>query len=75
MEMERVLAEPMYEAPVYHVLVTEACVKGQEKAGYWGRDGWLEIEKRIREEDQPDEVDEGAASSFEQYRETGQSGD
>ncbi|ROW12912.1 hypothetical protein VPNG_04747 [Cytospora leucostoma] len=75
MEMERVLAEPMYEAPVQHVLVTEACVKGQEKAGYWARDGWLEIEKRIREEDQPDEVDEGAASNFEQYREAGQSGD
>lgn len=75
MEMERVLAEPMYEAPVHHVLVTEACVKGHEKAGYWGRDGWLEIERRIREEDQPSELDDGTASSFEQYREAGQSGE
>lgn len=75
MEMERVLAEPMYEAPVHHVLVTEACVKGHEKAGYWGRDGWLEIERRIREEDQPSELDDGTSPTFEQYREAGQSGE
>lgn len=76
MEMERVLAEPMYEAPVHHVLVTEACVKGEEKAGYWGRDGWLEVERRIREEDQPKNgaPEHGASSNFEQYREAGQSG-
>ncbi|KAK7723696.1 ATP-binding protein [Diaporthe eres] len=75
MEMERVLAEPMYEAPVQHVLITEACVRGREKAGYWGRDGWLEVERRIRAEDQPQEVDEAAVSTFEQYREAGQSGE
>lgn len=75
MEMERVLAEPMYEAPVQHVLITEACVKGREKAGYWGRDGWLEVERRIRAEDQPHEVDEAVVSTFEQYREAGQSGE
>lgn len=79
MEMERVLAEPMYEAPVQHVLVTEACVAGQEKAGYWGRDGWLEIERRIREEDvnETPVVDDSsmAANNFEQYREAGQSGE
>ncbi|KAG8160192.1 hypothetical protein KVR01_009728 [Diaporthe batatas] len=75
MEMERVLAEPMYEAPVQHVLITEACVKGREKAGYWGRDGWLEVERRIRAEDEPHEVDEAAVSTFEQYREAGQSGE
>ncbi|CAN8103835.1 unnamed protein product [Discula destructiva] len=77
MEMERVLAEPMYEAPVHHVLVTEACVKGEEKAGYWGRDGWLEVQRRMREEDHPTSTgrDNGAASDFEQYREAGQSGE
>ncbi|KAL1854864.1 ATP-binding protein [Diaporthe australafricana] len=75
MEMERVLAEPMYEAPVQHVLITEACVKGREKAGYWGRDGWLEVDRRIRAEDQPQEMDEATASTFEQYREAGQSGE
>ncbi|KAF3765945.1 hypothetical protein M406DRAFT_37337 [Cryphonectria parasitica EP155] len=75
MEMERVLAEPMYEAPVHHVLITEACVRGQEKAGYWGRDGWLEVERRMREEDEPLEPDNAAASSFEEYREAGQSGE
>lgn len=75
MEMERVLAEPMYEAPVHHVLITEACVRGHEKAGYWGRDGWLEIERRMREEDLPLEEDSSSASNFEQYREAGQSGE
>lgn len=74
MEMERVLAEPMYEAPVHHVLVNEACVRGEEKAGYWGRDGWLEVERRMREEDDPP-TQESGASSFEQFREAGQSGE
>lgn len=52
MEMERVLAEPMYDAPTPYVLITEACVKGEEKAGYWGKDGKMEVERRIREEDE-----------------------
>ncbi|KAK4144078.1 P-loop containing nucleoside triphosphate hydrolase protein [Dichotomopilus funicola] len=51
MEMERVLAEPMFEAPTPYVLITEGCVTGGEKAGYWGRDGRMELEKRLREED------------------------
>lgn len=75
MEMERVLAEPMYEAPVHHVLITEACVRGQDKAGYWGRDGLLEVERRIREEDDPAGLETRAAPTFEQYREAGQSGE
>lgn len=67
----------MYEAPVHHVLVTEACVKGEEKAGYWGRDGWLEVERRIREEDHPKSgaLEIGASSNLEQYREAGQNGE
>lgn len=75
MEMERVLAEPMYEAPVQHVLVTEACVMGEDKAVYWGRDGWLEVERRIQEEDHTTDnaLENSAASNFEQYREAGQS--
>ncbi|KAK0673450.1 P-loop containing nucleoside triphosphate hydrolase protein [Cercophora samala] len=52
MEMERVLAEPMYDAPTPYVLITEACVKGEEKAGYWGKDGKMEVERRVREEDE-----------------------
>lgn len=74
MEMERVLAEPMYEAPVQHVLVNEACVRGEEKAVYWGRDGWLDAERRIREEDEPS-LGDSVASNFEQFREAGQSGE
>lgn len=73
MEMERVLAEPMFEAPMPYVLITEACVKGEEKAGYWGKDGLLELQRRMREEDEPDEHQE-AATTFEQFREAGLSG-
>lgn len=75
MEMERVLAEPMYEAPVHHVLITEGCVKGVEKAGYWGRDGGFEVERRTREEDSSNELGDDSSPSFEQYREAGQSGE
>ena len=52
MEMERVLAEPMFDAPMPYVLVTEGCVRGTEKAGYWGKDGKLEVERRVVEEDE-----------------------
>lgn len=75
MEMERVLAEPMFDSPTPYVLITEACVKGTEKAGYWGKDGRMEIERRIREDDEKD--DRAAAMddlTFEQFREAGQSG-
>ncbi len=71
MEMERVLAEPMFEAPMPYVLITEGCVRGVDKAGYWGKDGMFEVERHIRDEDAPS-VD--AASTFEQLREAGQSG-
>ncbi|CAK7229130.1 ATP-binding protein [Sporothrix bragantina] len=76
MEMERVLAEPMFDAPMAYVLITEGCVKGKEKPGYWGKDGRFEIERRIRDEDEglnaTGEVVPGG--SFEQLREAGQSG-
>ncbi|KAL7802426.1 P-loop containing nucleoside triphosphate hydrolase protein [Trichoderma aethiopicum] len=50
MEMERVLAEPMFDAPTPYVLVTEACVKGLEKAEYWGKDGRHELLQRLEDE-------------------------
>ncbi|KAL8309559.1 hypothetical protein RB597_009704 [Gaeumannomyces tritici] len=75
MEMERVLAEPIFEAPTHYVVITEACVKGTAKACYWGKDGRLEVERRLREEDDTNGTgDDGASDTFEQYREAGQSG-
>ncbi|KAI2617471.1 P-loop containing nucleoside triphosphate hydrolase protein [Hypoxylon sp. NC1633] len=84
MEMERVLAEPMFDAPTHYVLVTEAAVRGREKVGYWGKDGRLEVERLIREEDGLSALDGDAQGSggreivglgsLEQYREAGQSG-
>ncbi|KAM0246995.1 hypothetical protein ACHAQJ_010023 [Trichoderma viride] len=70
MEMERVLAEPMFDAPTPYVLITEACVKGFEKAAYWGKDGRHELSRRLEEErldshnpqhslEQPGQADEG----------------
>lgn len=77
MEMERVLAEPMFDAPMPYVLVTEGCVKGTEKAGYWGKDGRMEVERRIRDEDEgvadPGVIDH-LIPTFEQFRQAGQSG-
>lgn len=79
MEMERVLAEPMFNSPTPYVLITEACVRGDERAGYWGKDGRLEVERRMRDED--DAAADGSAAAeeqvtttFEQFREAGQSG-
>ncbi|KAH7149748.1 P-loop containing nucleoside triphosphate hydrolase protein [Dactylonectria estremocensis] len=73
MEMERVLAEPMFDAPMPYVLITEACVNGTEKAGYWGKDGRFELDRRMEEEElnssKADQQD-----TFERYREAGQSG-
>lgn len=76
MEMERILAEPIFDAPIPYVLITEACVNGTEKAGYWGKDGRLEVERRIREEDGEEPVarQHETVTTFEQYREAGQSG-
>ncbi|KAH6604108.1 atp-dependent clp protease atp-binding subunit [Trichoderma cornu-damae] len=70
MEMERILAEPMFDAPTPYVLITEACVKGFEKAAYWGKDGRHELSRRLEEEqldshhpqhslEQPRQADEG----------------
>lgn len=80
MEMERVLAEAMFDAPMHYVLVTEKAVRGEEKVGYWGKDGRLEVERLIREEDGlvvvPGQEEDGReiVSSLGQYREAGQSG-
>ncbi|KAL1883049.1 hypothetical protein VTK73DRAFT_124 [Phialemonium thermophilum] len=78
MEMECVLAEPMFNSPTPYVLITEACVRGTEKAGYWGKDGLLEVEQRLREEDEKDTLSAagtaGEEMTFEQFREAGQSG-
>ncbi|XDG02818.1 hypothetical protein ABKA04_002433 [Annulohypoxylon sp. FPYF3050] len=80
MEMERVLAEAMFDAPTHYVLVTEKAVRGEEKVGYWGKDGRLEIERLIREEDGlvevpgQDEHGREIVSSLGHYREAGQSG-
>ena len=73
MEMERVLAEAMFDAPTPYVLITEACVRGTQKAGYWGKDGRFELDRRLEEEElNPRRTD--PPSTFERYREAGQSG-
>jgi len=80
MEMERVLAEPMFDAPTPYVLITEGCVTGAERAGYWGKDGRLEMERRAREEDERGAAEHGGGGgggqegTFERFREAGQSG-
>ncbi|KAI0137176.1 ATP-dependent Clp protease [Xylariales sp. AK1849] len=79
MEMERVLAEAMFDAPCPYVLVTEAAVRGHEKVGYWAKDGGLEVERRVREEDGAEDAEAGSqeivqTANFEQFREAGQSG-
>ncbi|OTB04530.1 hypothetical protein M426DRAFT_320650 [Hypoxylon sp. CI-4A] len=80
MEMERVLAEAMFDAPTHYVLVTEKAVRGEEKVGYWGKDGKFEVERIIREEDGlvdvagQDDYGKEVVSSLGQYREAGQSG-
>ncbi|KAI8625887.1 ATP-dependent Clp protease [Xylariaceae sp. FL1651] len=80
MEMERILAEPMFDAPMPYVLVTEKAVRGKEKVGYWGKDGRFEVQRRIREEDglpaNPDSDVWGpeVVNSLGQFREAGQSG-
>ncbi|KAK1779397.1 P-loop containing nucleoside triphosphate hydrolase protein [Copromyces sp. CBS 386.78] len=72
MEMERVLAEPMYDAPMPYVLITEGCVKGTEKAGYWGKDGRLELERIMAEEDQRGLGQGPVEGGVERLREAGQ---
>ena len=73
MEMERILAEPMFDAPINNVLVTEACIHGTDKAGYWGKDGTSELRRRKNEED--DELGlHYHEATFKHYKEAGQSG-
>ncbi|KAH6656800.1 ATP-dependent Clp protease [Truncatella angustata] len=80
MEMERVLAEAMFDAPMPYVLVTKAAVEGTDKVGYWGKDGRFEVERRIKDEDGhlPGEEANGrevlSSTTFEQYRQAGESG-
>ncbi|KAK0706591.1 P-loop containing nucleoside triphosphate hydrolase protein [Lasiosphaeria miniovina] len=74
MEMERVLAEPMFDAPTPYVLITEGCVGGTEKARYWGKDGRLELERVMRDEDERPAESAEPDATFEQFREAGQSG-
>ncbi|KAI2641982.1 P-loop containing nucleoside triphosphate hydrolase protein [Xylaria nigripes] len=79
MEMERVLAEPMFDAPMPYVLVTEKAVRGEEKVGYWGKDGKFEVRRLIEEEDgvsvTPHSRDqEVSTTGLGQYRQAGQSG-
>lgn len=76
MEVERVLAEPMFDAPTSYVLITEACVQGKEKALYWGKEGRFEMERRLQAEElQPRGTDaENPHLTFEGYRLAGQSG-
>lgn len=71
MEMERVLAEPIFDSPMPYVLITEGCVRGTEKAGYWGKDGRMELERRMQDEDEDKNLTD---ITFEQFREAGQSG-
>jgi ATP-dependent Clp protease ATP-binding subunit ClpX len=73
MEMERVLAEPIFDAPTPYVLITEGCVHGTEKASYWGKDGRLELERRMQEEDEK-LIGGEAEATFEPFREAGWSG-
>ncbi|GAB0132006.1 hypothetical protein EsDP_00000457 [Epichloe bromicola] len=73
MEMERVLAEPIFDAPMPYVLIHEACVNGSEQVLYWGKEGRFEVDRRLQEEamDRPSPPPQ---VSFERSREVGQSG-
>lgn len=71
MEMERILAEPMFDAPTPHVLITEDCVDGSRKASYWGKDGHLEVQRKIQEEDSADATAAPDSLGFENFREAG----
>jgi ATP-dependent Clp protease ATP-binding subunit ClpX len=74
MEMERLLAEPMFDAPMPYVLITEDCVNGSRKASYWGKDGLLEMQRKIHEEDSDDVTSAQDTMRFENFREAGQAG-
>jgi ATP-dependent Clp protease ATP-binding subunit ClpX len=53
-EMLRVLQDAMFIAPVPYILVTAACVEDPNKLHYWGKDGRMELERVMREEDGED---------------------
>ncbi|TLD34001.1 hypothetical protein PspLS_00840, partial [Pyricularia sp. CBS 133598] len=75
MEMERVLAEPMFDAPMPYVVIDEACVRGSSKARYWGKDGRLEVDRLLREEsDIGQQTGDHASHSYQPYREASQGG-
>ncbi|KAJ2971084.1 hypothetical protein NQ176_g7865 [Zarea fungicola] len=75
MEMERILGEPMFDAPTPYVLITEGCVHGTEKASYWAKDGRFEVDRRMEEEQlNPKQSHGSSAAAFERLREAGQSG-
>jgi ATP-dependent Clp protease ATP-binding subunit ClpX len=65
LQLERALAEAMYECPTHYVLITEAAITGAEKAHTWGRGGRKELEDRIREDD---EELEHSGATFERYQ-------
>jgi ATP-dependent Clp protease ATP-binding subunit ClpX len=50
-EMLRVLQDAMFIAPIPYILVTAACVEDPTKLHYWGKDGRMELERTMREED------------------------
>lgn len=75
MEMERVLAEAVFDAPMPYVLVTEKAVRGREKVGYWGKDGTFEVQRRIKEEDAAFEADEATGGGKQVLRDNGNFGD
>ncbi|KAJ2897625.1 uncharacterized protein MKZ38_004525 [Zalerion maritima] len=74
MEMERVLAEPMFDAPMPYVLITKAAVDGKEKPAYWGKDGLFEIERRLRDEDEPNSTTVCEESDFQALLQEGSAG-
>lgn len=73
MEMERVLAEPIFDAPLPYVLIHEACVNRSEKALYWGKEGRFEVDRRMQDETM-DRPSPPPQVTFESLREAGQSG-
>ncbi|KAG6038995.1 hypothetical protein E4U41_003377 [Claviceps citrina] len=74
MELERVLAEPIFYAPLPYVLIHEACVNGSEKPRYWGRDGRFEVDRLMQEEAMDRSSSQQPPVTFECLREVGQGG-
>lgn len=69
----------MFDAPIPYVLITEKTVRGEEKAGYWGKEGRFEVQRLIQDEDgwpvTPQSRDqEHEIIGLEAFREAGQGG-